>query len=560
MKTIRFKVATGPTFRRQRSSSNGVEKHHSPAPCVDLFANDRKNYRSRAGCAECKRRRVKCDETFPVCLRCQRRGDVCEAAPRLRKWQMESPWIATGQKEERPIEVDASDIEIQPKTEKSLLRYWLERASQIMVIDPDINPLSFPVLEHIERSPGLVHALQSVSAAHQHFFDPSKLSRCLEERDLAIRLVRREIAQPPEDVFPVFLTVLLLGLSTAWIEGPTTEFGLQHLRGARALIDIVLDDSSVRDKRPSVFGFMIGAYLYWDMSCAFLVPSCQQLPEYTAEILMAVLDVGTQYHPIGGYCTEIFYFIGLVGRYCRYVHDTGVRDHDLEDQLEHNLLSWEPTCEDKALAAMSEAFRLHGLINLAAICKRSPCQVNVLAELFGSNTADPMTPSMFLVDTPSLESIDAWFENDPIFANGQFDQLPESNQQYLGDENETDDQNNQRDELSISEIDEEPLIEKEIRERAVKIVRSLTAIPTTHACTNLQAIPLLTAGSELTSAESEERALVYQRFRAMYSLNHIRSNLIALKLIQEVWELRDAGITTTWLSLMIEKGWSVMLG
>lgn len=397
-----------------------------------------------------------------------------------------------------------------------------------MAIDPDINPMSFPVLEHIGQSPGLIHAIQSVSAAHQHFFDQSKLARCLEERDLAIRLVQREIAHPPQDVFPVFMTVLVLGLSTAWIEGPTTDFGLQHLRGARALIDILLADPNASQERPSQFGFMIGAYLYWEMSCAFLVPSSEQLPEHTPEILLAVLDIGSQYHPIGGYCTEMFYFLGTVGRYCRFVHDTGIRDHDLEAHLESQLLDWKPPCESPTLIAMCEAFRSHGLINLAAICKRG-----------AGSTAAVM----------NLSAID----NTPDSSSFEYPPPPSSPNDPSSPDTEYHDNQN------LEHQDQESL-DKTIRERAARVIRTLCEIPETDACTNLQAIPLLTAGSELTLAEQEERELVQQRFQAIYSLNHLRANLVAVQLLRELWELRDSGLTVSWLELMLDKGWSIMLG
>lgn len=33
--------------------------------------------RSKAGCSNCKKRKVKCDEKHPMCERCLRRGDHC---------------------------------------------------------------------------------------------------------------------------------------------------------------------------------------------------------------------------------------------------------------------------------------------------------------------------------------------------------------------------------------------------------------------------------------------------------------------------------------------------
>ncbi|EQB51693.1 hypothetical protein CGLO_08727 [Colletotrichum gloeosporioides Cg-14] len=79
----------------------------------------------------------------------------------------------------------------------------------------------------------------------------------------------------------------MLGLSTAWIEGPVIQFGLQHLYGARALVDIMLADSSLPEENPSVFGFTIKSYLYRDMACAFRVPSSEQAPIDNVDTLLA---------------------------------------------------------------------------------------------------------------------------------------------------------------------------------------------------------------------------------------------------------------------------------
>lgn len=44
--------------------------------------NERRYHnKTRSGCATCRTRRVKCDETKPQCLRCQRFGVVCDGYP-----------------------------------------------------------------------------------------------------------------------------------------------------------------------------------------------------------------------------------------------------------------------------------------------------------------------------------------------------------------------------------------------------------------------------------------------------------------------------------------------
>ncbi|RSL75648.1 hypothetical protein CEP51_010694 [Fusarium floridanum] len=502
-KQIRFRLWNQP-----RSTPHAESAAPADREC-DTHVKGREARRSRSGCTECRRRRVKCDETFPVCVRCQKRGSFCQSPPRLTKWQHEAPWIKLGSSSSP---APTRQLAVTSKSDdKALLRYWLERASQIMVIDPDENPMSFPILEYVEQCPSLKHALQSVGAGHRHYFDPDKLSKCLEERSSALRLIIQDLSCPGDNLFPLFLSVLLVGLSTAWTNGPTAEFGQQHLRGARALTDILLSDASTRETRPPYFNFVVGAYLYWDMALAFLIPVEEQVSLNTDEMYSALLDVGQEYHPIGGYSTEIFYLLGNVGRYCRSVVETGVRDESVEVALQEEMEKWEPNRDNAQLSLMSDAFRSHGLINLEAICyrrRRDDAAGDALIAEFLNMTCE--------------EDTELWQS------------------------------------LPSSSVDDD--VEVRIRNRALEVVHNLISIPSSHACTNLQAIPLFTAGSELTKEDTRERELVLQRFKEVYSLNHLRANLTALEMLPEIWKRKDAGESISWLEVMIEKGWNIMLG
>lgn len=446
--------------------------------------------RSRVGCRECKRRRVKCDEHYPVCGACERRGSVCESVPRLRQWQVESPWLrgsnTSQDRAEHPVAAAAVAVPIPIHTtaDKNLVRYWLEKASQIMVMDPDINPLSFPLLDHVDRCPHLFHVIQSVSAAHQIFFHPSKLTKCLEERTLALRLVREELSRSLTDLFPSFITIFLLGLSTAWTDSSHADIGYEHLFGARALVNMLLSSTSPSGAKSPFQDFIVGSYVYWEMAYAFLVPSAKQNQLNTEAMYDAVSTASASYHPIGGYSLEIFYFLGNLGRYCRLVLDTGVRDTVLEATFEEQLTAWEPNRDSRELGSISDAFRYHGLINLEALCSR---RLTTEEEL-------------------RLES------------------------------------------------------DRRIQHYAQTTVRILDEIPISHPCTNLQGIPLFTAGSELRAEDREAREQVRKRFNALYSLNHLRANLTAVSLLEELWAMRDKGQVITWLELMLQKECLVMLG
>jgi hypothetical protein len=120
-------------------------------------------------------------------------------------------------------------------------------------------------------------------------------------------------------------------------------------------------------------------------------------------------------------------------------------------------------------------------------------------------------------------------------------------------------------EPSRIEIDQNPTIpnletENIIRQYALQSVSNLLEVSASNWHTNLQAIPLLTAGSELTAGDLHERILVTERLNALYSINRIPGNLMALDILREVWEARDMGVTFSWLHVMLLRGWRLSLG
>ncbi|KAF5026580.1 hypothetical protein F66182_1306 [Fusarium sp. NRRL 66182] len=81
--------------------------------------------RSRRGCAACRARHLKCDETSPVCQRCRENGRECEQAPLISQWRKpkkmrkaSSPpskssgqsWVHIPSKRKVPPFADASDV------------------------------------------------------------------------------------------------------------------------------------------------------------------------------------------------------------------------------------------------------------------------------------------------------------------------------------------------------------------------------------------------------------------------------------------------------------------
>ncbi|KAL4767523.1 fungal-specific transcription factor domain-containing protein [Aspergillus nidulans var. acristatus] len=453
-KQVMVSSTSNPSTRRKHESSPGRQRN-----------------KSKLGCRECKAKRVKCDEAYPTCKRCQRQGLVCSSAPRLTQWQVETPWLS-----------------LQPKTHvnRRLLQYWLEKVSQALVIDPENNPFSFPILRHIAQSPALLHAIQSVSASHEQYFPVKTPILALEERCKAIACLRREMNQTQRAPYTPFLTIMLLALAQVADSDPK-DYGKQHLFGARALINSMLRDTSMSTTNDPAVRLCLGIYLYWDMCSSFLVEPCEPQGLDLFNISIGVHRMGDWHHPMYGTCSRLLLIIANVGRYCRQVHDMPQNRNLMhEAMLEAQLSAWTTRPPNPELGHLYEAFRNHGLVFLY----RSRAHAQKCC------TTDPDV-------TEAQESL--------------------------------------------------------ILQYAEETVRHLLQIPTSSYYLNFQSLPLLSAGSELTDSNHFLRDKVRGRLRAIYSLNRIPTNLMALQLVEELWDARDSGNPSFWLSHTLQKDWRLLL-
>ncbi|KAI9932597.1 hypothetical protein MW887_008842 [Aspergillus wentii] len=428
--------------------------------------------KSKLGCRECKTKRVKCDEAYPTCKRCQRQGLVCSSVPRLTQWQVETPWLS-----------------LQPKTHvnRRLLQFWLEKASQALVIDPENNPFSFSILKHVAQSPALLHAIQSVSASHEQYFPAKTPILALEERGKAIVCLRREINQIQRAPYTQFLTIMLLALMQIADHDPK-DYGKQHLFGARTLINNMLQDTSMLTTNDPVFRLCLGSYLYWDMCSSFLVEPCEPQGLDLSTLSLAVHRMGDWHHPMYGTCSRLLLIIANIGRYCRQIHDMPQNRNPMQEAiLEAQLRAWTTSPPNPDLGHLYEAFRNHGLVFIY----RSRAH------------AQRACPT------------------DPDVAESQ-----------------------------------EPLI----LQYAEQTIRHLISIPESSNYLNFQSLPLLTAGSELNESNGFLRDQVRGRLRAIYSLNRLPANLMALQLVEDLWDTRDSGNPSFWLSHTLQKDWRLLLG
>jgi len=93
---------------------------------------------------------------------------------------------------------------------------------------------------------------------------------------------------------------------------------------------------------------------------------------------------------------------------------------------------------------------------------------------------------------------------------------------------------------------------------AGRIVNMLDETPTTSPRLNLQGLVLMIAGGEIDDPRG--RNIVITRFRALYRMKKLQVYLYGEQLVKEVWALRDQGTKCSWLSVMLDHGWHIMLG
>lgn len=257
------------------------------------------------------------------------------------------------------------------------LQYWLEKASRVMVVDPEHNPFSFGLLQVLASSQSLVHSIQSISIAHEKFFDSSAIVDSLEERCRALSIVRKELQEVDHaSLRGALLAVLLLGFTTAWVlHHSRDEHGEEHLHGARTILDILLAKPGATEDPIVRLGVAI--YLYWDQSTAFLPQFHNHVSFDNTNLWQCVQSMRCEYNAIVGYSIEVLYILAGLGHYCRNVVTGKPHDTLAELVFEEQLLGLESQGPDLISCLVIEILRKHGLIMLYRTTQSNPGAITI---------------------------------------------------------------------------------------------------------------------------------------------------------------------------------------
>ncbi|KAK2796750.1 hypothetical protein FQN50_009431 [Emmonsiellopsis sp. PD_5] len=248
-----------------------------------------------------------------------------------------------------------------------LMRYWLERLSQIMTMDPNNNTMSFPFLQYLSVSPSLVYVIQCMSAAHEQYFEQRNMAVSLEERSKALATFREELQAQNISLSHSFLTLLMLGMSSSWITVGPSDYGKEHLVAARTVADMVLEKAD--SKNEELDHLNMGFYVWWDMACSFCLDPVDHPADHEGLLEAYTKKNRHKFHTITARSMDLYYLLGQLGRYCRVVADGGERDLTYEAYIEKTLHDYESAECDPDAKILAEAFRKHGLLLLYQLCK-----------------------------------------------------------------------------------------------------------------------------------------------------------------------------------------------
>ncbi|OGM50822.1 C6 zinc finger domain protein [Aspergillus bombycis] len=127
--------------------------------------------RSRTGCITCKLRHVKCDETKPMCLRCQESGHKCEGYDNASQSQLRRRVKAIQNMSRRPLLSGDHRIVLRPETREE--RRWADffHAQTVVAFSGFFDSMlwSYLIPQISEGEPTIRHAMVAIGAIHARY-------------------------------------------------------------------------------------------------------------------------------------------------------------------------------------------------------------------------------------------------------------------------------------------------------------------------------------------------------------------------------------------------------
>ncbi|KAF3803863.1 hypothetical protein GCG54_00008365 [Colletotrichum gloeosporioides] len=185
----------------------------------------RSHKKSRNGCAGCKRRHVKCDETRPECRNCVMSDRVCS----FLKTDTYEDKLPSGTVKSPTPPSSASEPPTFTVAHMALLHHAESHMAEFMALKGDVRPLINTAIEHAFTAPYLLNELLALSALHLSTRGVAQASlfnhQATELQTRSLELFAEAKGDISETTYmPTFIFASLLGIHVLY-ETLKTEYG-----------------------------------------------------------------------------------------------------------------------------------------------------------------------------------------------------------------------------------------------------------------------------------------------------------------------------------------------
>ncbi|KAH7323484.1 fungal-specific transcription factor domain-containing protein [Rhexocercosporidium sp. MPI-PUGE-AT-0058] len=546
--------------------------------------SEARRHKSRAGCQQCKRRKVKCDLGVPTCRQCHRQKLQCPGYQKPLKWvgvdtastsrlsnqrsppRTPEPPLSTtrtsksssgngsyiaGSSLGEPLHDDSS----------ALIHHYFTRVCRIAgCFDSDVSPFRIIPASMISNSKPIFLLVQASSAAQLSRQNPQMRVKALSLQTEAFSAVRDEIGklQGFNVSDELMLSSIFAGLTSAWYD--VNDIGLSHVFGSQVLLSLWLMSRTERLRYQQTF--ILGAYIYWFMISSFAAGDPWQSFHYQEALQKTVRNLEMSHdiaddtdvpeeqrkiypHPLTGFSNDLCLTIGKVGSLCRlrYSPSGNLRDF-LEDNaqiIEAELLGLrdfprsnfhdpqDPNTSVEEILSVREAYRCSGLLQLYA----------TFPHLLHRQEHQSLNPSQDIPVEPQSET-------------------------------------------SASQKAISPPQYNFLRALSIHILSMLATIPSTSGTRVLQGLPVLIAATwlvdphpstsdifqhpllpidEPSSTKEPWREIVREGLRAHNENVGLQQVSRVLDIVEEVWRIDDrGGEKCAWMVVVASKGLQTLYG
>lgn len=414
---------------------------------------------------------------------------------------MERPWLLVADRKPQSTPISSKTYgELTGVLENDLLRHWFDHACLTMaILPPPLNPLSYGMAPYLRQSKALRHTIQCVSQAHRQFFSVAQVAEFLDERDRALVSLQNEIdralERSPSSQVSLLRTILLSSL----LLGISSSWLIDDDYGYQYLVGTRKVVSLLLDQDNSTddfFRYLLGLYVYWELCSSYIEP-CDLIPTSTDLVSKVVGEHLASYvHPVTGVATSIYPVLIEVGQYYRRVVELSV--DGVNPAYEYLLESkLQDWSADKTSFPTSTCTpaKTEGLLASLQLLADSQRAMGMIMLCQARSVAQGVHPTCF----------------------------------------------------------------SPLRKAVETIMAMLRLIPPGDPLLNSEAPLLVIAGSELLETDSEYRALVERHAMEVTKFTRVRAYMSGIQLVQDIWDLRKAGMRTTWLELMLQRGETLSL-